>query len=188
MAYVPCMPAWSTCPRTNVSINVPTCQRCANYSTWCANVPTACQFLNLACQRAKWHANFSFWHANLPEGMLNFQTFLLRNAKGNFHTLMVYKKFCIILDIIVIHMTCICIVHKDCIILHFFTSCHIKEKCAEFLAYRKIGTQDLKVGPGPRTLRWDTKVKPCVGTLWWDPKMWPQGENQTDCFYPNCFF
>ena len=28
-------------------------------------------------------------------------------------------------------MICICIVHKNCIILNFFTSCHIKEKCAE---------------------------------------------------------
>ena len=30
-------------------------------------------------------------------------------------------------------MICICIVHKNCIILHFYTSCDIKEKCAEFL-------------------------------------------------------
>ena len=27
---------------------------------------------------------------------------------------------------------CICIVHKNCVILHFYTSCHIKAKCVEF--------------------------------------------------------
>ena len=127
MPYVPCVPAWSTCPRANVSINIPTCQRYANYSTWLADVPTACQFLNLACQRAKWRANYSFWCANVLKVVLNF--------KGNFYTLLLYKKFYIILDIIVIHMIWICIVHKNCIIFHFYTSCHIKEKCAEFLIF-----------------------------------------------------
>ena len=28
-----CLPAWSTCPRTHMSINVPTCQRCPSFST-----------------------------------------------------------------------------------------------------------------------------------------------------------
>ena len=98
------MPSWSTCPRAIMSINVPTCQRCANYSTWRAYVPIAWQFLNLACQRAKWHVSFSFWCANMSKGVFNFQTFLLRNAKGNFYTLLLYKKFYIILDIIVIDM------------------------------------------------------------------------------------
>ena len=27
---------------------------------------------------------------------------------------------------------CICIVHKNCIVLHFYTSCHIKEKRWKF--------------------------------------------------------
>ena len=93
MLYVPCMPAWSTCPRTNASRNVPTCQRCVNCSTWRAKVPTTCQFLNLAYQRAKWRVNFSFLGANVPIYVLNFQTFLLRNAKRNLYTLLLYKKF-----------------------------------------------------------------------------------------------
>ena len=51
---MPCMLAWSTCPRANepnacqllildanVPINVPNCQRCANYLTWPANVSTS---------------------------------------------------------------------------------------------------------------------------------------------------
>ena len=132
---MPCVPSWSTCPRAIMSINVPTCQRCANYSTWRANVPMACQFLNLGCQRAKWRGNFLFWRDNVLKYVLDFQTFLLRNAKGNFYTLLLYKKFYVVLDIIVIHMICIRIVHKSCIMLHFYSSCHIKEKCAEFLFF-----------------------------------------------------
>ena len=41
----------------------------------------------------------------------------------------------IILDIIVIRIYIIYIVHKNCIILHFYTSCHIKEKCVEFFIF-----------------------------------------------------
>ena len=100
---------------TNVPINMPTCH-------------TACQYFRLVCQRAKRHANFSNWFVNLP-------TFLLRNDKGNFYTLL-YKKFYIILDVIVIHIVCICIVHKNYIMLHLYTSCHIKEQYVElFLFY-----------------------------------------------------
>ena len=101
---MPYVPSWSTCPRAIMSINVPTCQRCANYSTWRANIPMACQFLNLGCQRAKWRGNFLFRRGNVLKYVLDFQTFLLRNAKGNFYTLLLYKKFYIILDIIVIDM------------------------------------------------------------------------------------
>ena len=138
MLYVPFLPAWSTCPRAHV----PMCQNRANFSFLRANVPInvpACQkayqLFNLACQRAKWRANFSFWPANVPKGVPIFQTFLLRNPNGNFYTLLLYKKFYIILDIIVIHMISICIVRKNCIILHFYISCHTKEKCAEFLFF-----------------------------------------------------
>ena len=35
----------------------------------------------------------------MPKTVPTFQTFLLRNAKGNFYTLFLYKKFYIILDI-----------------------------------------------------------------------------------------
>ena len=82
MPYLPYVPTWSTCTRANLSINVPTCQRCANYSTWRTNVPTACQFLKLACQRAKYGASFLFWRTNVTKGVLDFQIVLLRNAKG----------------------------------------------------------------------------------------------------------
>ena len=66
--YVLCVPAWSTCPRGNVPINVPTCKRRPiiqlgvprriSYSTWRPKLPKLCQFFNLACQRAKRGANF----------------------------------------------------------------------------------------------------------------------------------
>ena len=79
----------------------------------------------------------------MPKGMPIFQTFyemltfhdILWNAKGNFYTLLLCKKFYIILDTIVIPIICICIVHKNCILLHFYTLYHIKEKCVEFLLF-----------------------------------------------------
>ena len=49
-------------------------------------------------------ASGSAWCPNVPKVMLIFQIFLLRNAKGNFFTLILYKQFCIIFDIIVIHI------------------------------------------------------------------------------------
>ena len=125
-----CMPAWFTCQRACI----PTSQRRANVPCLRANGPWMCQraysvpMFYSTCQRAKWRANFLTWRANVPKRMPTFQAFLLRNARGNFCTLLLYKKFSIILDIIVIHIVCICNVHKHCIILHFYTSCHIKEK------------------------------------------------------------
>ena len=42
-------------------------------------------------------------------------------------------------------MICICILHKNCIIYHFYTSCHIKEKCAEFLFFLKLLCSLMKI-------------------------------------------
>ena len=113
MVYVP------TCLHASV-VYVPTCLH--------ANVPKACQFLifmcqcankganvpynmpfffNLVFQQDKWCANFSTWHANVPKDMPSFQIVLLQNAKGNFYTLLLYKKFYILLDITVKYI-CIC--------------------------------------------------------------------------------
>ena len=139
MPYVPCVPAWSTCLCAKVAINVPTCQRCANYSTRPTNVPTACQILNFACQRAKWRAKWRTkwrikWRANVPKGVLNFQKFDLRNAKGNFYTLLLYKKFYIILDIIVlyiwsVYVPCIKIVLYFISILHVILKKNVRNFC-----------------------------------------------------------
>ena len=57
-----------------------------------------------ACQRSKQSASFSVWCSNVPKGVPPFQTFLLRNTKGSFFTLLLHEKLYIILDIIVIHM------------------------------------------------------------------------------------
>ena len=74
----------------------------------------------------------------MPKSVPNFQRFFLGNAKGNFYILLSYKKSYIIHDIIVIHMVCICIVPKNCVILHFYTSCHIKGKCTRFLFFENF--------------------------------------------------
>ena len=105
--------------------NVLACQRAKIEPTSNLYMPTcqtACHYFNLASQRAKWRANFSTWCANVPKGVPIFQTFLLPNAMGNFYTLLLYKKFNTLLDTIVIHIICICIANKNCIIFYFYIS------------------------------------------------------------------
>ena len=114
---------------------VSTWQKRANFSFLRANVPINVPMFQLGVPRTKRRANFSIWRASLPKGVPIFQTFLLRNTKENFDTSVLRKKFYIILGIIVIHIICIYIVHKYCIILHFYTSWHIKEECVEFFDY-----------------------------------------------------
>ena len=119
-------------PMCKRSKRVPTCQRAKG-------VPII-QLGMWACQR---RANFLPWctnrvpifHFGVPKSMPNFQTFFSQNSQGNFYILLLYKKFYIRLEIIVIHIICICVVYGNCIILHFYTSAHIKEKCAEFLFF-----------------------------------------------------
>lgn len=43
----------------NVPINVPTCEKRVNYSTWYSKVPKACQIFNFACQHTKRGTGFS---------------------------------------------------------------------------------------------------------------------------------
>ena len=110
-AYVP------TCwrPRcANVFGASVACQRAKSMSPSHFYVPTC----KKTCRRALRRSNIWTWRANVPKSVLVFQTFLLRNAKGNFYILLLYKKFYIILDIL-IHIMCTCIVHINCIILYF---------------------------------------------------------------------
>ena len=123
-----CLPMWSTCQRacipawfTSQRTCVLTCQKRAYFSFLRANMPINVPTCHNACQ----------CFLDVPI----FQAFLLRNAKGNLYTLLLYKKFDIILDTIVMYVICIYIVHKNCIIFHFYTSCHIKEKCVKFLLF-----------------------------------------------------
>ena len=115
-----CAPVSFTCLRANVlkacKLLIFTCQRVNK----CVNVEYGVPMFNLACQRAKRYANF----LNIP--------LTKERLRGNLYTLLLYKKFYVTLDVIVIHIVCICIVHKNCIILHFYTSCLIKEKLLEF--------------------------------------------------------
>ena len=116
MVYMP------TCLRTSM-FYVPTCERAKSMPTFHFYMPTyqktcheMCQYFNLACQYAKRHANFSTWHANVS--IFKHSSTLL-NIPLHSYTLLLYKKFYIILDIILIHIMCICIVHVNCIILYF---------------------------------------------------------------------
>ena len=131
-----CVPTMSMCQHACV-VYVPTCQRglCANMLAcqrgWRANVLKACQLFIFSCQRV-------IRRAIVPTcqmGCQFFQTFLLESAKENFYTLLLQKKFCILLDILVIYIVCICIINRNCIILCFYTSCYIKEKCVEFFLF-----------------------------------------------------
>ena len=106
--YVPCMPVQSTCKLAK------------RLATSHIDVPIR----QTTCQHAKGVPIFQLGVANVPK-VMPFQTVLLQNAKGNFHTLLLYKKFYILLDIIAIHTICICIVHKNYVVLHFYTSCRI---------------------------------------------------------------
>ena len=92
-----------------------------------------CQCFNLACKRA----NSWTWRANVPESIPIFPTCFLRNAKGNFYALLLYKKF-IILDIILIRIMCMCIVHKNCTILHFYTFHVILKKIVWNFGFLKL--------------------------------------------------
>ena len=86
----------------------------------------------------------------MPKGVLNFQTFLLQNAKGNFYTLLLYEKFYIILDIIVIHKIYICMVHKNCI-LYVILKKRVQNFCCLKLFYSLVKNQHTK-RPGFYTL------------------------------------
>ena len=95
-----------------------------------ASVLKACQLLNSKCQRANKHAirraSFSTWRIKVPNGVPKdvpiFRTLLLRNAKGNFYTLLLYKKFYIRLWYHSYTNHMYIIVRKSCIILHFCAS------------------------------------------------------------------
>ena len=131
-----CVSTWSSanvlaCLR-GLLTNVPVCPCAKNVSTSYFKV-SLCQPTNnvltchTTCQCAKWRVKFWTWRTNVPKGVPIFQTFLLRNAKGNFYTLSLCKKLYILLDIIV--------VHKIRIILNFYTSCHITEACVKFFFF-----------------------------------------------------
>ena len=66
---LPCVPAWSTCPRANVpkacQLFIFTCQRANKH----ANVPKACQFLNSV------RTNVPIFHPGVPTSQRAWQFF-----------------------------------------------------------------------------------------------------------------
>ena len=109
-----CVPTWSTCQRACV----PKYQKRANFSFIRAKVIRRAIVLS--------------WRANVPKGVPIFLLFFLWNAKENFYILLLYKKFYILLDMVVTHMICICIVNKNCIILYFYTHVMLKKRVWNF--------------------------------------------------------
>ena len=109
----------ATCQRcANYSICVPTCQRLAKFSTWHANVANEVPIFHFGmptCQKAcQIFKHFSY-------KMLREISILYYYIKNS------------ILDIIVIHMICTCIIHKFLYISILPIMC--KGKCVEFLFF-----------------------------------------------------
>ena len=129
---VPCLPACQAglcanmvyapaCLRASV-VYMPTWQKRANFSFLRSRVSYGLQFFFiLACQRANKGAKF-FKH---------FCYQVLRKISILYY----YIKNSTFYSISVIHIICICIVNKNCIIIYLYTACHIKEKCVEFFFF-----------------------------------------------------
>ena len=118
-AYLVYVPRWSTRQRACVPAWF-TCQQDKSVPTSHFYVPSchmACHFFILACQRANKSAKF-FKH---------FCYQVLRKISILYY----YIKNSTFYSISVIHIICICIVNKNCIIIYLYTACHIKEKCME---------------------------------------------------------
>ena len=133
---------------------VPACQRAKNVSPSYFYIPMShktSQCFNFACQRVN-------WCDNVPKDITMFQIFLLRNTKGGFYTLLLYKKLLHYTWYIIIttHSISVCNIHKNCIILNFYNSCHIKENCAENLFFETflffVGNENIE-RPSFYTLR-----------------------------------
>ena len=105
----------------------------AMFMCWCACVSTC-----FTCQRTKRVPTSHFyvptfqWMCQGAKPHASFLNISLTKWQGKFLYLkLLYKKLYLIS---VIHI-CICILHRNCIILHFYNSCHIKEKCGIFFSF-----------------------------------------------------
>ena len=77
MPCLPYVPAWSTCPCANVPINLPMCQRCANFSIWRVIMSKAVPIFQLGVPKCVpiFQLLFVFWFLNFSI-MLNICKFL----------------------------------------------------------------------------------------------------------------
>ena len=135
---------------------MPTCQKRTNLSFLRANVP-----LNVPRS-----ASFSTWCTNVPDNVLIYQLGVPSYHKAGHY--FKHSSYGILKEISILNYytknstlylisLCICIVHKNCIILHFYASCHIKGKCVEFflsffLSCSLVRNENLK-RPGFNTLQ-----------------------------------
>ena len=99
----------------------------------------------------KKRVNFLFLHSNVSYRLPFFFFFILACQRVN-NGAKFFKHFChqvlrkisilyyyiknsTFYSISVIHIICICIVNKNCIIIYLYTTCRIKEKCLEFFFF-----------------------------------------------------
>ena len=131
-----CVP---TCLHANV-VYVPTCLR--------ANVPKACQLLISTCQRAK-------VPYDVPMFQLGVRT--CQTACQLSHNEMKCENFVLFLLLCKKFYICICIVHNNCIILHFYTDVILKKSMWNFSFFffffgSLVGNENMKI-PGFYTLQ-----------------------------------
>ena len=133
------MPPWFTCQGPCLS----TCQKHANFSFLRTNVLILMPTCHKLCQCFLWSANvlngLSIFQLDVPACQNPCQYFKNSSYKMLREISILYyyiKKFCIVLGITVILIICICIVHKNYIILHLYISGHIKERSVKFSLVR----------------------------------------------------
>ena len=116
-----CVLTWSTWQR-GLRANVPACQRAKSVPVFHFYV-SRCQW---TCQRAIRRANVLAWRANVPNGVPIFQLGVPTCQKAcqffRHSSYEMLSEMQILHFIIVIHIICICIVNKNFIITHFYTS------------------------------------------------------------------
>ena len=112
------------------------CAMCASM----VYVTNECQLLIFTCQRVNKRANVAkvYQLSNLTCQRTTSQFFEHSSYKllRKIYILYYHIKCSTLCLRPVIHTICICIVYKNCIILHFYSLSHIKENWVEFLFFK----------------------------------------------------
>ena len=128
---VPCLPACQPCLCANV-VYAPTCLRAS-----VVYEPTWQKRANFSFLRSSVSYGLPFFYLGVPachKGAKFFKHFCYQVLR-KISILYYYIKNSTFYSISVIHIICICIVNKNCIIIYLYTACHIKEKCVEFFFF-----------------------------------------------------
>ena len=117
-----CQIVCHTCCRASVIYGPTFLRGSMIYVTMClrAKVLKVCQLHIFTYQRTKPQVNVLTWRANVLNSVPIFFTFLLRNAKWKCYTLLLYRIFYILLDIVAIGIICIYVINKKYILFDFF--------------------------------------------------------------------